>query len=287
MDFKKIVWIFFFAFLGLNIFLFSIYWDGLHQQNLISQTSRVEDLAKRLENDEISYKGDFSNEVKEGYYLSGEQTDLGKALYESENEALDSLKQGASITGYQLGYNPPGTYTVVRRNIGNTLKEFLADDKSIMYGEDYRYVSELSDLNKEHPQIIAAQYYEGIPFNDDTARLAINVNPVDSGKKVADIEDYTQTHLDNIEALREKMNLYSEKEIINTLYLNNRFPRKSKILKTFLGYYRILEVREKNVYIPVWFVWVESSDKSVQIEKVNAISNTLIINNLVPKVENR
>lgn len=287
MDFKKIVWIFFFAFLGLNIFLFSIYWDGLHQQNLISQTSRVEDLAKRLENDEISYDGDFSTETKEGYYLSGEQTDLGGVLYNNEDKELDNLKQAASISGYQLGYDPPKNYTIVRRNVGNSLQEFLDDKESLLYGQDYRYVPELSNINKDHPQIVAAQYYEGIPFNDDTSRLAINVTPTDSGKKIADITDYTQTHLDHIEALREKMSLYSEKEIINTLYLNNRFPKNSKILKTFLGYYRILEVREKNVYIPVWFVWVESSDKSVQIEKVNAISNTLITNNLVPKVENR
>ena len=46
-------------------------------------------------------------------------------------------------------------------------------------------------------------------------------------------------------------------------------------------------VLEKNVYVPVWHVAIETSDKVVQIESVNAFSNTIVTNNTVPKVEDQ
>lgn len=96
---------------------------------------------------------------------------------------------------------------------------------------------------------------------------------------------YTQTHLTNIEQLREKTELHTEEEAINTLYVNNKISRGSNILWRQLAYSRILKVREKNVYVPVWYVAIETPDKTYQIETVNAFSNTIITNNSIPKVE--
>ena len=59
------------------------------------------------------------------------------------------------------------------------------------------------------------------------------------------------------------------------------------ILWRQLAYSCILKVREKNVYVPVWHVAIETSDKVVQIESVNAFSNTIVTNNTVPKVEDQ
>lgn len=41
------------------------------------------------------------------------------------------------------------------------------------------------------------------------------------------------------------------------------------------------------MYVPVWHVAIETSDKVVQIESVNAFSNTIVTNNTVPKVEDQ
>lgn len=59
------------------------------------------------------------------------------------------------------------------------------------------------------------------------------------------ITKYMQTHLSDIEQLREKTELYTEEEAINTLYINNKIPRGSKILWRQLAYSCILKVREK------------------------------------------
>lgn len=88
-------------------------------------------------------------------------------------------------------------------------------------------------------------------------------------------------------AAARKTELYTEEEAINTLYINNKIPRGSKILWRQLAYSCILKVREKNVYVPVWHVAIETSDKVVQIESVNAFSNTIVTNNTVPKVEDQ
>ncbi|HDT8025123.1 TPA: hypothetical protein RD635_002432, partial [Enterococcus faecalis] len=51
MDFKRIEWIFFLAFLGLNIFLFGIYREGQQEESNVSSSSQTESIESRLEKD--------------------------------------------------------------------------------------------------------------------------------------------------------------------------------------------------------------------------------------------
>lgn len=62
MDFKRIEWIFFFAFLGLNLFLFSMYREAKLDQNITSRTNETIPLYKRLASENITYEGDFQHE---------------------------------------------------------------------------------------------------------------------------------------------------------------------------------------------------------------------------------
>ncbi|MGO2638797.1 MAG: two-component system regulatory protein YycI, partial [Enterococcus viikkiensis] len=67
MDFRKIEWIFFFVFIGLNIFLFSIFWSNQHEQSLVTNSNQREDIIHRLKNDDIELKEKISDEHREGY----------------------------------------------------------------------------------------------------------------------------------------------------------------------------------------------------------------------------
>ncbi|MFR8859681.1 MAG: two-component system regulatory protein YycI, partial [Enterococcus faecium] len=80
MDFKKIEWIFFVAFLGLNVFLFSSYHDAVYQENNVIRSNQTESIQQRLASDDITYTGKISSENKQGYYLSAEQTNLSTSL---------------------------------------------------------------------------------------------------------------------------------------------------------------------------------------------------------------
>ena len=94
-------------------------------------------------------------------------------------------------------------------------------------------------------------------------------------------------HLSNLTALREKMPLVSEEDVLTTLYINNKLSKNDEILWSKLAYTLVLQVRGKNVYVPAWFVSIRHEDKKEQVEIVNAFRNRIITNAAVRKVENK
>lgn len=179
------------------------------------------------------------------------------------------------------------SYFIDEKNIEKSLDAFLNDKNSVLYGSQYRYLPEFSTLQGEFPEIIVSQSYKSILFKDDTAQISLKLEKSDESDGLHKINKYTQTHIQGIEELRDKMDLSSERDAIETLYINNKIPSNAKITFRKLAYTRIYKIREKNVYVPVWFVGIKSSGSNLQIEQVNAMSNTIITNNTVPKVENQ
>ncbi|MGH1883947.1 two-component system regulatory protein YycI [Enterococcus avium] len=280
MDFRKIEWIFFLVFVGLNIFLFSIYWNNQHEQSLVTSSNQREDILQRLDNDEIKIKEDVSDVHREGYYLSAEQDNFETLLGASGNQ---TIARNSNITDRVLTSYPGGEKKFDLKKATSSFNRLMKDADFIMDGQEYTYLPDISKKDDELSKIVGAQSYEGIPFVDETSRVTLDIEKNNDQEQII---KYTQTRLKEIEPLREKMTLYSEKEILNTLYINNSIPSDSTITNIYLGYFRTLEVREKNVYVPVWFVKISTPDKTTQIEKVNALNNQVITNNLVPKVEN-
>lgn len=281
MDFKRIEWIFFLAFLGLNIFLFGIYREGLQEEHNVAYSDQTEPIENRLAKDDITYKGTLSAEKPEGYYLSGEQTDFAAAIKKGQVEHKNFYNSGTDITDNTLVNYPQKNYFIDEKDVETSLRAFLSEKDAVLYGNEYQYFPEISKLKSSTPEVLAVQTYKGIPFYDDTAKLIISEEKADNLLKIT---KYTQTHIENIEELRDKMDLYSQRDAVDTLYVNNKIPSNSKLSFIKLAYSRIYKVREKNVYVPVWFVGIINSDSS-QIEQVNAVSNTIITNNTVPKVE--
>lgn len=293
MDFKRIEWIFFLAFLGLNMFLFGIYQEGIKEENNVSFSDQTDSIEKRLAKDDITYKEKLTGEKKEGYYLSGEQTNFYDAI-QNERETRDRnfFKNGVelidnSITVYpQMNYSQT-SYFIDEKNIEKSLETFLKDQDSVLFGTEYHYMPDFSNLEGDFPELVASQVYKNIPFKDDTAQISLKLENTGESDGIHKINKYTQTHIQGIEELRDKMDLFSDRDAIETLYINNKIPSSSKITFMELAYTRIYKIREKNVYVPVWFVGIKAKGSNLQIEQVNAMSNTIITNNTVPKVENQ
>ena len=55
MDFKRIAWIFFFAFLGVNVFLYNIYHEAGSEQTVVYRSDQKIPIEKRLDSENISY----------------------------------------------------------------------------------------------------------------------------------------------------------------------------------------------------------------------------------------
>lgn len=288
MDFKKIEWIFFVAFLGLNVFLFRSYQETISQENNVIRSGQTESIQQRLSSDDISYTGKISSESRQGYYLSAEETDLSKEL---DSQRHGTSKKGLLSSGIVFNDNVL-TKTLSETEsensifdpdkMGSSVNSFLNKKNNVLFGSDYVYMKNFSGLDSATPEVQASQKYDGLPFYDDTAKIVFSLNKQDKSYAVT---KYTQTHLSDIEQLREKTELHTEEDAIKTLYVNNKISRGSKILWRQLAYSCILKVREKNVYVPVWYVAIETPDKSIQVESVNAFSNTIVTNNTIPKVE--
>lgn len=288
MDFKKIEWIFFVAFLGLNVFLFRSYQETISQENNVIRSGQTESIQQRLSSDDISYTGKISSESRQGYYLSAEETDLSKEL---DSQRHGTSKKGLLSSGIVFNDNVlTKTLSEIESEnsifdpdkMGSSVNSFLNKKNNVLFGSDYVYMKNFSDLDSATPEVQASQKYDGLPFYDDTAKIVFSLNKQDKSYAVT---KYTQTHLSDIEQLREKTELHTEEDAIKTLYVNNKISRGSKILWRQLAYSCILKVREKNVYVPVWYVAIETPDKSIQVESVNAFSNTIVTNNTIPKVE--
>ena len=234
--------------------------------------------------DDIKYDAPLETKKAEGYYLSGEPTDLLAAVKEARQEAGDTnLLRGITVDGDQLTRNVSDGFKLSNTDdLEPALTKILQQKGAVVFGTEYMYLPTLSMTDEEYPEIMASQSFEGIPFNDPSSRLELTLENSDDLLKIT---RYTQTHLSNIEKLREKMTLYSEQDAIETLYINNRIPPKSKIAWRMLGYTLSLQFRGTNVYVPAWFVAVDTGSKNYQIERVNALTNRVFTSNSVQKVE--
>lgn len=285
MDFKRIEWIFFLAFLGLNVFLFSMYREAKMNQTITSRTNETIPLHKRLESENITYEGDFSSRKREGYYLSGVPTNFDEAR-KSERLRLnnpDLLGRQTTIENNLLKHKVEDVILLTDVNQApEVIAKILNQQGLVLFGKEYQYNVEESTLSNDFPEIIAGQFYEDIIINDPASRITFFLEKETEHWRV---NEYIQTHISELQPLREIMPTYSERDAINTLYINNQIPSNSKILWRQLAYKMTLIVRGQAIFVPTWFIEIETSDHEIKTEMVNAFTNRIITNSVVATVE--
>lgn len=276
MDFKRVEGIFLVVFLFLNMFLFYVYQEGEKDKKIVSTGTISENIEERLRSDDISVPHSLSEKVEQGYYISAEETSIylnAKELLKNQEWQVNDNQLISNLTSKTEETNLSG-------DEAESVKEFVSKTGNILYGPDY-VMSKFE--NQKETKYVFHQEWEDIPFYDETSQMTVYLQKNDF-ENIA-IDNYEQTHLSNIEPLRDPQNLISEREAIISLYTNNRLQSGNKIKAINLGYTRIFTVREKNVYIPAWFVAVETNKNNVQVERVDAFSNAVLSGN-VSEVKN-
>ncbi|MBE9390300.1 two-component system regulatory protein YycI [Vagococcus salmoninarum] len=269
MDFKRIELIFLCAFLSLNIFLLVTYRQGMIETAPIPETGNLAQIETRLKGDKIAFNNSFSQEVSEGYYLSAQGTRFPGTTNLAGNQ--DTRLNRRLTSSEQVPFT--------KSEANQELLNLVTKDDFILYSKDYGFLNEsLPDSTK----YVFTQKFEGLPFNDESSELSLEVEEMSPAESL--VIGYSQSHLTEIDPLREKQEVISESAAIENLYLNNRIPSESKILKTQLAYSRIFTVRGKNVYIPAWFVWIETNKKNILVERINGFTNS-IISSSVPEMK--
>lgn len=264
MDFKRIEFIFLVTFLSLNLFLAFSYFQGQAETTQLPESSYLDNIESRLREEKITIPHDFSTQKREGYYLSAIPTNFEERDMSSNLHLNDAMTVVEDLETIPIVDNS-------KKNIRQEVEMFISNSEDILDRDSYTYSSALS----EPPHIfVYTQVFEDIPFYDSSSKLVVSLEEMTNGRMT--LSQFSQTHIEDVEPLREKQMLVTEHDAIVTLYLASRIPNGSTIKQTTLAYTKIFSVRGKDVYVPTWLVWIETKDKDLQVEKINAFSNSII-----------
>lgn len=261
MNFKRIEWIFFLAFIALDIFLITSF---LHQDSQLLPSSSGEDtttsIMKSIRSEQISYDS-LSNATSTGFYLSNTSGDELKKQAPNlknvtwsyaENKLTVSLISPVKITD--------------KKNLATVVKPLLKEQSLVSHGDEYVYDKDLSSDKK----LICVQKIYGMPVYSEQGAVVFNV-------KDGYITGYTQTYLDNLQILREKKKTISQKRALIWLYQYNKLPFNSNVEWSHLGYSELLSVNGSTIYIPTWnFSIKNKSSDSVTYRRINAFTGAVI-----------
>lgn len=267
MDFRPVEKIFTICFLLFNIFLFIL----IHQQTTNIQSNKDSNMTiyDHLREDSIEFPA-INNKQLKGNYISAEKTIFNYEFFNSDILVYFS--------------NPP----VIKKNeLISSAKILLKNKKYFEFGSEYKYFADFSNTASKEAYLNFYQVFQNIPLIDETSKLQLLPKDQAESSKTWKIEKYKQAHSKNIDTLLEQQALISEKEAIKTLYNHMIIPEKSNILWIKLGYSRIANIHNKNIFVPTWFVKIQLYKGKTQIEKVNAINNSIITNSEIITIESQ
>lgn len=265
MNFKRIQWIFFLAFLLFDLIVGSSLLLATRFTVSNGQQNRQSTVLKEMRNDSISY-GSLSGRQQTGYYIAGKRSaDNGKL--EQESDKLRNQEFRFSSATLTSEFNDP--IKVAARNPEKRIDKLLQNKRMVALGKHYQYSRQLSDKNT----IVYTQMVEGQPLvsSDGQLRFRLNANH--------EITGYTQSYLQDIEVLRQRANTISQRRAVTWLYKHNQIPNNSRILWATLDYSKLLNTTtdDKAVYVPTWNVEIRTKNSgAVQRLQVNAFNSTVM-----------
>ena len=267
MDFKRIQWIFFFAFLLFDVIIAS---SLLVENRFIvtnNQSSRSSVILKEMKDDSISY-GKINSGQQKGYYISGYRSAENGALDDASTR-LHNQETHFSSNTLTSEFNEPINVNIETPNV--RLNELVHNSHQIALGKHYQYNPNLSTKRV----IVYTQMVEGRPLmnNDGQIRFRVNSNH--------EVTSYTQTFLEGVRILRPETATISQKRAVVWLYKHNQIPNNSRIRWVQLGYSRLLSTNtnNRNVYIPTWVAEIKTKNSgAVEQISINAFNSTIMKN---------
>ena len=263
MNYRRIEIIFLMVFLLINAYLISVLYKANKDREIV-HSREDNNIVQVLKEENIKYDKKLSNKHAKGTYISGEITSLLDGSTNLVNQKVTD-NQGMLVSTLQ---NP---MVFSKQDEIASLNKFKNNSHNVQYGEDYQYLKEASSSNKV---VCYAQKYDNLPIFDESAEIVfIKENSKSNKEKIL---GYKQKHIVNIQEMRDKQVLISQKDALITLFNNNKLDRGMTIEWITLGYSKIYNEDKTNIYVPTWFVSLKTSNDVQQLEKVNAITNKIM-----------
>nr|WP_249308513.1 two-component system regulatory protein YycI [Lederbergia citrea] len=258
-DWSRIKTIFIIAFLILDLFLLSqlLTKHRSYQFEVKSDTSFEEN----LKTDGIEYK-ELPKDFASDHYLSANT----KVFSEEEIKEVNSLKNQRlfSEDGTILQAELTKPISMMDKDDFSDLDEFVK--ANVLYGEKYGFWS----FDKEEGTITYYQNYHDQPlFMNRSAHLVFFLNDAN------EIQSYEQTMLDTVEPISDKEEVYPAIRALEALYRKGVLKPNSKVIKSELGYYTLVNMEATQVLTPTWRFLVEREGQQENL-LVNAFEGQII-----------
>ena len=265
MNFKRIQWIFLFAFLLFDL----IVAGSLFLQNRFTISSsapnRQEVILKEMRADEITSVA-LSNHAQSGYYIAGARSGENGVLDQQSNKLRD---QSYHFSSDELASDLETGVKVNPKHPDKRLNRLVNDDHAIALGSHYQYDPQLSDRHT----VVYTQRLAGRTLKSPDGQIRFRVN------NNHEVLGYTQTYLEGARILRTKTDTISQQHAVTWLYKHNLIPNNSQVRWAELAYTKLLNTSNHNqaVYVPTWIIEVRTkSDDTVQQLRVNAFNSTIM-----------
>ena len=265
MKFKRIQWIFLFAFLLFDL----IVAGSLFLQNRFTISSsapnRQEVILKEMRADEITSVA-LSNHAQSGYYIAGARSGENGVLDQQSNKLRD---QSYHFSSDELASDLETGVKINPKHPDKRLNRLVNDDHSIALGSHYQYDPQLSDRHT----VVYTQRLAGRTLKSPDGQIRFRVN------NNHEVLGYTQTYLEGARILRPKTDTISQQHAVTWLYKHNLIPNNSQVRWAELAYTKLLNTSNHNqaVYVPTWIIEVRTkSDDTVQQLRVNAFNSTIM-----------
>lgn len=265
MNFKRIQWIFLFAFLLFDL----IVAGSLFLQNRFTISSsapnRQEVILKEMRADEIT-SIPLSRHAQSGYYIAGTRSGENGELNQQANRLRD---QNYHFSSDELASDLETGVKVNPKHPEKRLDRLVRDDHSIALGSHYQYDAQLSDQHT----VVYTQRLAGRTLKSPDGQIRFRVN------NDHEVLGYTQTYLEGAKILRPKADTISQQHAVTWLYKHNLIPNNSQVRWAELAYTKLLNTSSHNqaVYVPTWIIEVRTkNDDTVQQLRVNAFNSTIM-----------
>lgn len=265
MNFKRIQWIFLFAFLLFDL----IVAGSLFLQNRFTISSsapnRQEVILKEMRADEITSIA-LSNHAQSGYYIAGTRSGENGVLSQQANKLRD---QNYHFNADELASDLETGVKVNPKHPEKRLNRLVSDNHSIALGNHYQYDAQLSDRHT----VVYTQRLAGRTLKSPDGQIRFRVN------NNQEVLGYTQTYLEGARILRPKAATISQQHAVTWLYKHNLIPNNSQVRWAELAYTKLLNTSNHNqaVYVPTWIIEVRTkNDDTIQQLRVNAFNSTIM-----------
>lgn len=263
MNFRRVETILIIAFLLVNVFLLSTYYNR-SDMNYAATDNEIINLVREMENQNIQLP-EFTEEEYELPYLQADEHNLLSENASRLSNQTGNVNQDGSLYSSILS-NPvalSGEAQLTEEDRAR-LDAFIQSDQ-VLFGDQYV----LFQYQPNSQRIIYTQAVNGAPIADGTSSITLHM---DSAGQVI---SYEQTFAGPMTAQGTAHPLITDRTAVELLFQNNEIPSGATVARPVLTYYRTLALEDLSMYAPVWYVRIQT-DSGVEEIRVDAINGSII-----------